>query len=138
MSNMAIELSSLILRVRSILSDVPVEYDADEIVFNDIGRASSFVDIIVIDGVDEGYLAQAIVAVAAYYNYVTYTSLAERQLGELPPTSLVRIRALRSIARNFLLPISQYPLDEELNIDTKVLSKHYVCGFGLTKTLIDE
>jgi len=135
---MAIELSNLILEVRTILSDIDIQYDADEIVYNDIIRADKFVEMIVIPNVEESYLKEAIVAVAAYYNYVTYTSLAERQLGELPPTSLVRIRALRSIARNFLLPISEYPLDEELNIDTKTLNKQAACGFGLTKTIIPD
>lgn len=128
-----VELSHYIFPVRAGLSDVEIEYDGDDLIYQDLKSAFSFASNICVAPTDDpsmSYFMDAVVALATYYNYLTYTSLAEKRLGELPPTSYIRIRALRAKAWSFLALISKYPLTEDLVIDTSIFEKTPGIGFN--------
>ncbi len=134
------DLSFLISRVREKLSDVPIDYDDDALVLNDLNDAREFVYMIAMadDGTNPRYQIQidnCTVNLAAFKNYLTYTSIAERRLGEMPTSALVKLDALRKNARACLSLISKYPLDEDLSVDLSEIKGGAVCG-GLTPSLI--
>lgn len=116
---MAIVLKKLIPEVRSALSDVPSEFITDTQITNELEKAEAYCNAVVCSGTTESYLSTCIVVVATYYAYVNYTTLSERQLGTLPPTAPVRLKALQTIAASFLQLVSKYPLNNDLTVDTK-------------------
>jgi len=133
------ELSNYIFDVRNGLSDIDISYDGDDLIYNDLKSAFSFAsNICVAPTTDEqmNYFMEATVALATYYNYLTYTSLAEKRLGELPPTSYIRIRALKAKAWSFLALISKYPLTEDLVIDTSLMERTPGMGFASMDSVI--
>jgi hypothetical protein len=134
---MAIDLSSLILDVRSNISDIPEEYAGDNQIYRDLKRAKAFVTKIAVADVDEDYLTECYIALATLYTYINYTSMAERQLGTLPPTALVRVQALRKIAAGFLQLISAIPLTEDLTVDMALMAKTPGCGYVNTHSCIE-
>jgi hypothetical protein len=116
------DVEELIPLVRASLSDIATEFITDDQVTYDLIRAKVFVEAITGSTSDSVYMGQCITAVATYYSYVNYTTLAERDLGTLPPTAQVRISTLRRIAASLLQPISLYPLTEELTLDVDTLN----------------
>jgi hypothetical protein len=122
------DLSPLILRVRDKLSDVPIDWNDDSLVYSDIKDANEFIQMLVMDNVEQKFIDNCTVNLAAYYNYLTYTSLAERRMGEMPPTSIIKLDALRSKARSCLSLISKYPLLPDLSVDRSVTNVTPVGG----------
>ena len=120
---MAISLPSLISRVRVALADVPTDMMDDIQVYRDIQRADDFIDEMIRSGTTETMQEHTIVNLAAYYSYINYTSLAERQLGNVPAAAYLRIAALKEIALAFLRLISDVPLTDNLVPDWVQLRK---------------
>lgn len=135
---MTINLNSLISEVRSTLSDVPDEYITDTQIRNELGKAQAFCTVLVDSDTTESYLSKCIVVVATYYAYINYTTLSERQLGTLPPTSKIRLDALKNVATSFLQLVSQYPIDENLMLDMDTLSKTNTATISLTMSALDD
>lgn len=138
---MAITLSELILHVRAALADVTLDMVDDSQVYHDIKKAYEYVQQLVpasTISAQESYVSSCIVNVAAYYTYVNYTSLAERQQGTLPPTALIRINALREIALTFLTPITPFKLNPDLSIDESQLERTPAIAFGLIKSILED
>ncbi|MCK9577773.1 MAG: hypothetical protein M0R51_17840 [Clostridia bacterium] len=135
---MAINLNSLIYNVRSTLSDVPEEFLTDSQIYVEIDKANAYCNAIVMDDTTETYLTKCIEVVAAFYSYINYTTLSERQLGTLPPTSKIRLDALRNVAVSFLQLVSKFPINENLTIDIDSL-KESTCGqISLTNTVLND
>jgi len=131
------DLSSLILKVRGNLSDIPLSYISDDSVFNDIRRATKFVELIKSDFAAEDKVETGIEFLATYYTYVTWTVIAEVDRGEIPYSIIQRAKNLKSDARAYLQLISDYPIGEDLNIEPEKLAGH-VFTFGLTSTIIGD
>lgn len=131
------EVSGLVKTVQYALSDIPSEFISKNQILYDLVRAKVFVEAITGSTSDSVYMGQCIAAVAIYYSYVNYTTLAERNLGTLPPTAQVRITTLRRIATGLLQPISIYPLTADLILDTEALNIP-VAAIGLTPSVLDD
>jgi len=129
------DLSFLISKVRQKLSDVPIDYDDDGLVLNDIEDARVFVLSVVMAEATIEDINNCTVNLAAFKNYLTYTSIAERRLGEMPTSALVKLDALRKNARSCLSLVSKYPLAEDLSVDLTAIKGGAVCG-GLSPSLI--
>lgn len=135
---MTINLNSLISNVRSTLSDVPEEFLTDTQLYVELDKANAYCNAIVQEDTTEAYLTKCIEVVATFYSYINYTTLSERQLGTLPPTSKIRLDALRNVAVSFLQLVSKYPLNDNLTIDMESL-KESTCGqVSLTITVLDD
>lgn len=135
---MAVELKPIIQRVRSTLSDVPREFLTDKQILIELEKAQAFCDMILVDGTSDSYTARCYEVVATYFAYVNYTTLSERQLGTLPPTSKIRLDALRRTAVAFLQLASLYPIDENMLIDKDALRESFCAGIELTTTVLDD
>lgn len=110
------DLSTYIFDVRRELSDVPEDYMTDIQVFQGIEQAYQLVTKLVDTDTDDTYRAHCIVMLAAYYAYLSYTSLAETMLGTLPVSAAVRLRDIRKKAYVFISMVSSYNLDNDFNI----------------------
>jgi hypothetical protein len=133
MSDPVMDLSTLILKVRNGLSDIPLSYIDASAIYNDLQRAESFVILIKRDEIvdtDDGYI-KSVEMLGSYYSYMTWTTLAEKQLGELPYSTAQKCEQLRSISKSFLVLISKYKLKDDLSIDTAGYSGYPIIG-GLT------
>lgn len=131
------DISGLVNLVRSSLSDIPAEYITKTQIQNDLIRAKVFCEAITGSTSDSVYMGQCIVAVATYYSYVNYTTLAERNLGTLPPTAEVRIKALRRIAASLLQPASIYPITDDLTLNVEALNIP-VAAVCFTPSVLDD
>lgn len=131
-------LKKLIPEVRSSLSDVPTEFLTDIQIRNELEKAEAYCLMICLPTTAESYFVHCITVVAIYYSYINYTSLSERQLGTLPPTSLIRLNALRKVAVSFLQLVSQYPLTDDLTLDMKSYRDTNVAAMTFTPSVIDD
>lgn len=131
------DVEGLVPLVRASLSDVAEEFITDTQILYDLVRSKAFCEVITGSTSDSVYMGQCIVAVATYYSYVNYTTLAERNMGTLPPTAQVRITTLRRIAVALLQPLSIYPLTDDLTLDIKALNIP-VAAIVLTPTVLDD
>jgi hypothetical protein len=131
------EVAELVPMVRGSLSDIPSEQITKKQILYDLLRAKVFVETITGSTSDSVYMGQCIVSVATYYSYVNYTTLAERDLGTLPPTAQVRISTLRRIAAALLQPIAIYPITDDLTLDIDSLNIP-VAAIGLTYSIMDD
>jgi hypothetical protein len=135
---MTIYLNSLISEVRSTLSDVPTTFLTDSQILNELEKAQTFCVAIVVSTTTESYLEKCIIVVATYYSYINYTTLSERQLGTLPPTSKIRLDALRRVAISFLQLVSNYPIDENLLLDVTILKDSKVAAISLSISAVND
>lgn len=135
---LALDLPSLIFDVRAGVSELPEEFANDNQLYRDIKRANSFVNKIRDSSIDEddNFLKNCVISLAIYYAYLNYTSLAEKQLGTLPPTAAVRVKALREVAVGFLQLISTVPLDDNLMIDTSGYKNTAGIAIGITDSIL--
>lgn len=129
------DLSTLILKVRNNLSDIPLSYIDDSAVFNDLRRAEDFVTLIKSDIAAEAKIVTGIEFLASYYSYMTWTTLAEKELGEIPYSTIKKAEHLRAMARSYLSLISDYPLNEDLSVDLDKIKGH-VSAYRLTPTIV--
>lgn len=134
---MTINLNSLVPRVRSTLSDVPDEFITDEQILIEIEKSHAYCDQVVNDDTTDLYLSKCIEVVATYYSYINYTTLSERQLGTLPPTSKIRLDALRTVAVGFLQLVSKYPLNEDLTIDLESMHDSKCANISMFPTVLE-
>lgn len=118
---MAIVLKSIIPNIRSTLSDVPREFLTDKQILIELEKAQAFCDMVVASTTSEAFLAKCYEVLATYYSYINYTTMSERQLGTLPPTSKIRLDALRQTAISFLQLVSTVPLTEDLLVDEEAI-----------------
>lgn len=135
---MTITLSSLIPRVRSTLSDVPVEFLTNKQILYELEKAQVYCDYITDDDVTEAYLSKCYEVLATYYSYINYTTLSERQLGTLPPTSKIRLDALRTVAAGFLQLVSKFPMNNDLTVNLDSMNDSYVSSLSMTPTVLDD
>lgn len=132
---MAIDLSQLILEVRSALTEVPEEYIGDHQIYGDLKRAHRYITAIAKEDAEESLIELATINLGAYYSYLNYTGMAERILETLPQTTYIRVGTFREIALSSLQLISALPLKPDLTVDNKALSVSVV-GIGLTQSVI--
>lgn len=135
---MAIDLSSLILRVRRSLADVPEDYMTDVQIYDELKSAQIFVNSIVTTTATETDQREAIIHLSSYFSYINYTSMAERRLGEVPPVTYVKLNVLRQKALTYLQTITDLPLTADLIVDTSKLSKEKPFVYGITKSLLED
>jgi hypothetical protein len=133
---MTIDLNQLVIPVRGTLSDVPADYLTDDQLYDEVDKAYVFCNKVIESGTSESYISKCIVTLAAYYAYINYTSLSERQLGTLPPTSAIRLKALKGVAASFLQLVSIYPLTDDLTIDKDRITNP--AGITLTYSVLDD
>ena len=134
---MAIDLNTLILKVRMDLSNVPTEHIDDSQILLDLQKASDFLDLVLADGVTEAQRSRCLIVLGTYYAYVNYISLAERQLGNFPQASYIRLQTYRQIAFSFISPLSRVPLDADLSPNEKALSRSGGIAFAITHSTLD-
>lgn len=135
---MAISLNSLIQDVRTTLSDVPDEFLSNDQIYVELDKANVFCDEILISTTTDAFREKCVFALATYYAYINYTTLAERQLGTLPPTSKIRLDALRNVALSFLQLKSEYPLSDNLTLDMDSFKQTNSGAIVLCSTVLEE
>jgi hypothetical protein len=111
--------------VRRDLSEVTPDLLSDESIVQQLERAEQVIAPWALDADDE-LLKKCTVALASYFSYVVYTSLAERAHGSVPTTSVIRIKELKHIA--YLLLRQIMPINSDLSIDETVTFTG--AGFG--------
>lgn len=129
------DLSLLLLKVRNNLSDIPLSYIDDSAILNDLRRAFDFVELIKRPEVDEEKIKTGVEFLASYYSYMTWTTLAEKELGQIPYSTIQKANHLRSMARSYLQLISKFPLTDDLTVDlSKIDTK--VPAFTLSGSIV--
>ena len=135
------DLHLYIYLVREGLSELPDDLASDEQIYKDLKLAYSYINSVIsptfaADSDNGTVLARdAIVALATYFSYVNYTSLAEREFGDVPITAQVRSTLLRQIALAFIRQLSDLPIQDDLSVDESILLKQYGIAAALTKNV---
>lgn len=133
---MTIELHQLIYNVRESLSELPSDLASDEQIYQDVKLANTYIQSVISDTfTDEDFIKSAIVSLASYFAYVNYTSLAERQFGNVPITATLRASLLKNIALSLIRMLSDVPIDDDLSLDTSQIDKTQAAGIGLVKNI---
>ncbi|TRZ48447.1 MAG: hypothetical protein D4S01_10265 [Dehalococcoidia bacterium] len=130
------DLSSLVIKVRNNLSDIPDNYITDDAVFEDLERSEKFIDLIKVSSATEDALDTAKIMLASYYSYMTWTTLSEAHFGDIPISMINKAVHQRSMARAFLQLISKYPITEDLTVDPYKIKGAVQYG-RLSTTLFD-
>ena len=86
---MAISLPSLIFRVRSSVSDIPLNMLDDLVVMRELMKAKDYVDKIKQSTATDAQITVPLICLAAYYCHVNYVSIAARKLGDVPDSMYV-------------------------------------------------
>ena len=134
---MAIVLAEQLPFIRRELSDIPEDYASDSILMQSAESAWLHIQKLVeVADQDDDYLSHCIAMLGAYYVYLNYTSLAEIQLGTLPPTSFIKMSELKSKARTFIGLVSEGSLDKNLNMDESNM-KYAPSIIGITASVTD-
>lgn len=136
---MAIDLSELILDVQVSLSDLPDSYCTDEQIFMDLVTAQEYTDSIKSPTFsDESFEKKAIARLGAYFTYINYTSLAERQMGTIPQATIIKTDVMRRIALAFIRQMTNLKLNDDLSIDSSREEKSYpVAAMNLNSVFTD-
>lgn len=134
------DLHLYIYLVREGLSELPDDLASDEQIYKDLKLAYSYINSVIsptfaADSDNEQFWQDAIVVLATYFSYVNYTSLAERQFGDVPITAAIRADLLKSMALSFIRMMSDNPIDDNLSIDTNRLDKMHAVGVGLVSNI---
>jgi hypothetical protein len=132
------KLSEMIIPVRTEISDIPEDKITDRQVYDNLKDAKAYVDSIVIATATAAQLDDCYKAVACVYAYVNWTSIAERLQGSSPTTSFARIQFLREKALARLQLICTYPLNRDLTLDIKSISRLAVDGVALTESVLES
>lgn len=121
---MVVNLSSLILRVQAVLSDLPSSMCTDEQIYTDLKSAKIYFDSIKrADFSDDSLEEETLVRLGSYFTFINYTSLAERQLGTIPQTSDIKLQSLRRMALAFLRQTTDFTLNDDLSVDKTIEGK---------------
>lgn len=136
---MTIDLSELILDVQVSLSDLPSTYCTDEQIFYDLVTAKEYIDSIKSTTFsDESFEKKTLSRLGAYYTYINYTSLAERQMGTIPQASLIKIDILRRIALSFIRQLTNLKINDDMSVDASREEKSYpVAAMNLNSIFTD-
>ena len=134
------DLHLYIYLVREGLSELPDDLASDEQIYKDLKLAYSYINSVIsptfaADSDNEQFWQDAIVALATYFSYVNYTSLAEREFGDVPITAQVRSTLLCQIALAFIRQLSDLPIQDDLSVDESILLKQYGIAAALTKNV---
>ena len=132
------KLSEMIIPVRGQISDIPEDKITDLQIYENIKDAKVYVDKYAISTATQTEKDDCYKAVASVYAYVNWTSLAERLMGTQPTTSFARVQFLREKALAIFQPICIYPLNRDLTIDMKSISKLAVDGVVLTESVLES
>lgn len=133
---MAIQLHTLINPVREGLSELPIDLASDEQIYRDLKLANSYINSIISSSFsDEDFQQDTIVALATYFSYVNYTSIAEREFGDVPITAQFRANLLKQIALAFLRQLTDLPIGDDLSVDEKLLQSHFGIAMKITKNV---
>lgn len=124
-------------RVRLELSDLPTEYASDDLITQQITEANTFLLQIRGDDISDEDYDICIVAVGAYFTYLSYTALAERQLNQVTPTSVTRLRELKTKARLLINAVFDIDVDDNLNVN-RDLRRIRPNAIGMTSAVIDD
>lgn len=136
---MAIDLAELILEVQTSLSDLPDNYCNDEAIFKELETSQEYIGSIKRTTYsDESFEKKGIARLAAYFVYVNYTSLAERQMGTIPQATIIKTDVLRRIALAFIRQMSDLTIDDDLSVSTKREEKSYPVAAVNTNSVFTE
>lgn len=136
---MAINLASLVLRVQAVLSDLPSDYATDEQIYIDLKTAREYLDSIKRTGYsDDSFEEETLVRLGAYLTYTNYTSLAERQLGSVPQTTDIKLQTLRRMALAFMRRMSDFPLKDDLSVDSSTALTSYAVASGNVDSMFSD
>ena len=135
---MAVDLSECILPVRGEISDIPEEYVTDIQIFRDLKKAKAFVDMVVVSGLSDATLKPIYEAAGAYYTYINWTGVAEKKMGTTPSTSFFRVAVLREKVLQLMGTNLTVPLNENLTINYRRISKMTATAATLSASLIDD
>jgi len=92
--------------VRLHLAEVPDALLKDEVIVTELQRVNIVLDPWRVT--NDKLMKQCIIALADYFCYVSYTSLAERAYGSLPATATIRLQELKNIAYMFCRQIAPF------------------------------
>lgn len=127
---MAVNLSTLLFRLRANVADISVANMDDLAMFRELQKADVFVQSIKKSTVIDADLEIPTICLAAYYCHSVYTLLNARQVGTIDESALVRDRDLRRIARAQLQVIAKVDLTEDLMINDVRYEKIGGIGFA--------
>jgi hypothetical protein len=133
---MTVDLTIVRPKVRLELSDIPTDYASDSLIDQQIGEADIFLAAIRGDSVEDVSYELCIVSLSSFFVYLSYTALSEAQLGQLPPTSAVRLRELKQKARIFINALFDVDVDESLNVNRDYRRVRPIAG-GLSGSSLD-
>jgi len=129
---MAVNLSTLLFRVRASVSDISVANMDDLAMYRELQKANNFVQAVKRSTVTDIDLEIPLICLAAYYAHATYTLLNARQQGTIDESALLRDNNLRRIAQVQLELISSVSLDENLNVDAARYERIRGLAFALS------
>jgi hypothetical protein len=118
-------LHSLIYRVRDKLNSLPQVYCSDEQIYQDIIDANDFI-LPKVDqsiSVDDDRVISATVALATYFTYLNYLSLATLQFNNVPVLATVKLNSYREIALALIRDITNVRILDNLSVDVDYYSK---------------
>ena len=134
------DLHAFIYLVREGLSELPDDLASDEQIYKDLKLAHSYINSIIsstfaADSDNERFWQDTVVALATYFSYVNYTSLAEREFGDVPITAQIRATLLRQIALAFIRQLTDLPIGDNLSVDETLMMKQFGVAASLTKNV---
>lgn len=135
---MAVNLSTLIFRVRSMVAEISVDNMDDLTMYKEIQKAAYFIDGIKLSTVTDEQLETPITCLAAYYAHTNYTLLNARQLGTIDEHFILRQHELKRIARAMLQLISNVDINADLNINDIRYEKLGGIGFATTNGVMND
>jgi len=136
---MTIFLEPLIDRVRLGLAAVPQNMIDDPQIYQALKDSQKFLDQIKdTTRITEDYEKTCLTMLAVYYAYVGYSSLATRDLGNVPEAAVLLVDTYRSIALAFLQPISVFPLNPDLTINTASMTTMRGLAFAMSQSFIED
>ena len=95
----------LIPYVRLQLGNVPEDWLSNDQIRIALERADDFCDEALLDDLDVDTYQDAVIRLAAYFSYVEYINVVERDLGNVPSLSALKVGLL---AQNALIKLRRY------------------------------
>jgi len=128
------ELHKLIPNVRQSLGDLPFEFITDAQIWVELKRALAFVEYIN-ESTEQKLINKAITALAIFYTYVNYSSLAETRIGNIPTAQEPKYYVFREIALSYLRMITSLPLNDKLVLDDSILRNEKAFSSGILRSV---
>ena len=119
-----IPLEPLISEVRLKLANLPNDLGEDEQIFYELKAAQEYIECIKDADFEDDVLEKAAtLALGTYFMYINYTSLASRQYDTIPAFYYVKAGVLKDIALSFIRQLTSLPIDNNLSVDEKTLTR---------------